>query len=154
MVGASSVVSWAVRVDDWSRSALLTGVMCLDSKCVAPVFGANEQGFGVCLGNGSSAPRSSRSRGVSGRWESANMPPVADGTVVQVRMAADLTANTARFAVEHVPSVMPDQATSEDSPAMPLKRIENKSWVLTVPDLQRCHFYVAGGYAMRLTLMV
>jgi hypothetical protein len=71
---------------------------------------------------------------------------------LQVRLTADLTANTVRVAVEHVSSAVAGEAES-DEPVAPLKRIEHPSWVLTVPDLQRCHLHVSAGEHLQLTLM-
>jgi hypothetical protein len=142
----SPVFSWTVRVDEWDQSSLMLGVMSVDAKSVAPEFAVHERGRGVLLCSSSSVPSPTQ-----GNWESPDMPLIEKGTVLKFRMTADLTANTLRFAAEHVPSAVAGEAAREES-VSPLLRIGHSSWFLTVPDLQRCHFYAVGGFLMRLTL--
>jgi hypothetical protein len=144
LAGGSSVFSWAVRVDDWDGSALMVGVIRVDATSVAPEFGVHEKGHGAYMHHNAPTPSGKHNLGT---WATQKMPLVEEGTVQQIRATADLTANTVRFAVEHVPKAV----AGEESVAA-LKRIEHSSWFLAVPDLQRCHFYASGGWSMRLTL--
>jgi hypothetical protein len=151
LAGSSSVVSWAVRVDDWERSALMVGVIHVDAKSATlSDFGALDRGRGLYM-EGNTAPSGAADDGaVSWAWQ--EMPPLAQDTVLQVRVTADLMANTVRFAVEHVPCATAEVAAGAAA-HRELKRIEHVSWVRTVPDLQGCRFYASGGWEMRLTLM-
>jgi hypothetical protein len=70
----------------------------------------------------------------------------------QVRLTADLNANTVRVVIQYVPKAVAGAAEC-DEPAVPLYWVEDRSWTFRAPDLALCHLHVAGGKSLRLTLL-
>jgi hypothetical protein len=154
LAGGSSVFSWGVRVDQWAGSSLIVGVASADASYGGVPKAGVRQEYGALLGGVGNVPMAAHNRGLTaeaGNWSTLTMPPLEANSVLLIRLTADLHANTLRVAVEHVPKAAADE-TAHDEPAAALKRIGHSSWVLTVPDLQRCHLHAVGGWTMRLTL--
>jgi hypothetical protein len=97
LAGSSSEFSWAVRVDEWDKSALMAGVIHADAECMTRGY-ALVHGHSLCM-HGNTAPRRSwTSDDRADAYAQQPMPPLEKDTVLQVRVTADLQANTVRFA--------------------------------------------------------
>jgi hypothetical protein len=160
LAGGSSVFSWAVRVDEW-RSSVTVCVASADATFAPEKCGICDKTFGVYVPGLLYPPvpmhAATRMPGAD-LWEAPTIPPPEKDARRQIRMTADLKANTVRVALESVPMGMADEgdgegergASTTNSPKQ--QRIEHPSWAYPVPDLSRRHLHMASGLTTRLTL--
>jgi hypothetical protein len=149
-------VTWGVRIDldsHWGY-CLTVGVARPTAKVLPGNAGADDQTYAVYQMNSifrgvhANAPVDPPDDSPTDAPPPPAPPPAPpaphEGQRMVIRLTADLSANTVRFAVEIV---------TADAPHTLVSRYDRAEWCFPVPDLAQCHLSAASCAPMRLTLM-